>query len=108
MLIASRWYLLKRPENGTKNQATKRKELVAINLKTVRAHLFQHFQRFLDYKSVWWATNFLDDWCKRTMRSLINPIKKIARLLRSHRSLVLSYFRAIEQIALGAVEGLNN
>jgi transposase len=28
--------------------------------------------------------------------------------LRSHRSLILNYFRAKEQIALGAVEGLNN
>jgi len=42
------------------------------------------------------------------MRSRIDPMKKIARMLRSHRSLILNYFRAREQIALGAVEGLNN
>jgi transposase len=50
----------------------------------------------------------MDDWCKRTMRSRIEPMKKIARMLRSHRSLILKWFRAREQIALGAVEGLNN
>ena len=42
------------------------------------------------------------------MRSRIDPMKKVARMLRSHRSLILNYYRAKEQIALGAVEGLNN
>lgn len=109
VLTGSRWCLLKRPENCTENQTSKLKELVAINLKTVRAYLLKEdFQRFWDYKSVWWATKFLDDWCKRTMRSRIEPMKKVARMLRSHRSLILNYFRAKEQVALGAVEGLNN
>jgi transposase len=109
VLTGSRWCLLKRPENCTENQATKLKELVAINLKTVRAYLLKEdFQKFWDYKSVCWATKFMDDWCKRTMRSRIEPMKKIARMLRSHRSLILNWFRAKEQIALGAVEGLNN
>jgi len=109
VLTGSRWCLLKRPENCTTNQTSKLKELVAINLKTVRAYLLKEdFQRFWGYKSLWWATKFMDDWCKRTMRSRIEPMKKIARMLRSHRSLILNYFRAKEQIALGAVEGLNN
>lgn len=109
VLTGSRWCLLKRPENCTEKQTTKLKELVAINLKTVRAYLLKEdFQRFWDYKSVWWATKFLDDWCKRTMRSQIDPMKKVARMLRNHRSLIFNYFRAKEQIALGAVEGLNN
>jgi len=109
VLTGSRWCLLKRPENCTESQAVKLKELVAINLKTVRSYLLKEdFQRFWNYKSVWWATNFMDDWCKRTMRSQIDPMKKIARMLRSHRSLILNWFRAKELIALGAVEGLNN
>lgn len=109
VLTGSRWCLLKRPENCTESQTSKLQELVAINLKTVRAYLLKEdFQRFWDYKSVWWATKFMDDWCNRTMRSRIDPMKKIARMLRSHRSLILNWFRAKEQIALGAVEGLNN
>lgn len=109
VLTGSRWCLLKRPENCTESQTVKLKELVAINLKTVRSYLLKEdFQRFWNYKSVWWATNFMDDWCKRTMRSQIDPMKKIARMLRSHRSLILNWFRAKELIALGAVEGLNN
>ena len=109
VLTGSRWCLLKRPENCTKKQTTKLKELVAINLKTVRAYLLKEdFQRFWNYKSIGWATKFMDDWCERAMRSRIDPMKNVARMLRSHQSLILNWFHAKEQIALGAVEGLNN
>jgi transposase len=109
VLTGSRWCLLKRPENCTEKQAVKLQELVAINLKTVRAYLLKEdFQQFWGYKSVGWAAKFLDHWCKRTMRSRIKPMEKIARMLRSHRGLILNWFRAKELIALGAVEGLNN
>ena len=42
------------------------------------------------------------------MRSRIEPMKKIARMLRSHRTLILNYFRARKQYSSGVVEGLNN
>jgi transposase len=35
-------------------------------------------------------------------------MKKIARTLRSHRALILNYFRARKQLSSGVVEGLNN
>ena len=109
VLTGSRWCLLKRPENRTEKQTVKLNELLAINLKTVRAYLLKEdFQQFWGYKSAGWAARFLDDWCKRTMRSRIDPMKKIARMLRSHRGLILNWFSAKEEIALGAVEGLNN
>ena len=44
-----------------------------------------------------WAGKFLDEWCCRVMRSRIEPMKKIARTLRSHRTLILNYFRARKQ-----------
>ena len=109
VLTGSRWCLLKRPENRTEKQTVKLKELLAINLKTVRAYLLKEdFQRFWAYKSAGWAGKFLDDWCRRTMRSRLTPMKKVAKMLRSHRGLLLNWFRAKEKIALGAVEGLNN
>ena len=37
---------------------------------------------------------FLDFWCGQTMRSRIEPMKKIARMLRAHRALLVNYFRA--------------
>ena len=43
------------------------------------------------------------------MRSKIDPMKKkIARSLRSHRPLILNWFRAKGTISAGAVEGPNN
>lgn len=109
VLKGSRWCLLKHPENRTERQTVKLQGLLAINLKTVRAYLLKEdFQRFWGYKSAGWAARFLADWCSRTMRSRIDPMKKVARMLRSHRELLLNWFRAKELIALGAVEGLNN
>jgi transposase len=35
-------------------------------------------------------------------------MKKIARTLRSHRALILNYFRARKRLSSGVVEGLNN
>ena len=69
MLTGSRWCLLKQPENRTEKQAVKLKELLAINLKTVRAYLLKEdFQRFWCYKSAGWAGKFLNDWCKRNFK----------------------------------------
>ena len=109
VLTHGRWCLLKRPENLTEKQDIKLKELLACNLRTMRAYLLKEdFQTFWGYKSPAWAGKFLDAWCKRTMRSRIDPMKKVARMLRTHRPLLLNWFRVKEQVALGAVEGLNN
>src|SRR5262245_39515087 len=42
------------------------------------------------------------------MRSRIEPMKKIARSLRTHRELILNYFRAQKLLSSGGVEGVNN
>lgn len=107
-LTKTRWCLLKRVENLTDKQAVRLKDLVAINLKTVRAYLLKEvFQQFWEYKRPAWAGKFLDTWCRRTMRSRIKPMKKVAKMLRSHRNLILNWFRTKGQVCLGAVEGLN-
>jgi len=66
------------------------------------------FQQLWDYSSHAWAGTFLDEWCRQTMRSRIEPMKKIARSLRNHRELILNYFRAQKTLSSGVVEGLNN
>ena len=42
------------------------------------------------------------------MRSRLEPMKKVARTIRSHRWLILNWFRARGEVSAGAVEGLNN
>lgn len=109
VLKHSRWCLLKRRENLTEKQTVKLQELLQYNLKSVRSHLMREdFQRFWEYVSPTWAGKFLDEWCSRTLRSRIEPMKKVARSLREHRDLILNWFRARGTVSGGAVEGLNN
>ncbi len=41
------------------------------------------------------------------MRSGLEPMKRVARSLRSHRELILNWFRAEGVMSLGIVEGFN-
>ena len=109
VLRKSRWLLLKRGDNLGDEQQFRLHDLLRYNLKTVRAYLLKEaFQQLWDYNSPAWAGRFLDEWCRQTMRSRIEPMKKIARSLRLHRELILNYFRAQKLISSGVVEGLNN
>lgn len=109
VLHRSRWCLLKRPENLTTSQTARMEELLRYNLATVRAYLFKEdFQRFWTYTRPAMAGKFLRDWCTRTMRSKIEPMKKVARTLRNHHELLLNWFRAKKVISAGIVEGFNN
>ncbi len=109
VLTHSRWCLLKRPENLTDTQSLKLKDLLACNLKTIRAYLLkEEFRFFWEYRSSAWAEKFMLQWCTKAMRSRLEPMKRIARMLRAHKPLIMNWFEAREQISLGAVEGLNN
>ena len=104
-----RWLLLKRVENLTEAQEIKLADLLRFNLRTVRAYLLKEwFHDFWEYQSPHWAGVFLDKWCTKTMRSRLEPMKRVARMLRAHRPLILNWFRVRGTVALGAVEGLNN
>lgn len=109
VLAKSRWCVLKRRENLTSNQRFRLRDILKYNLQTVRAYLLkEQFQQFWDYDSPTWAGKFLDQWISLVMRSRIEPMKKVAKTLRSHRELILNYFRAKKQFSSGVVEGLNN
>jgi transposase len=109
VLKHSRWALLKNPENLTANQKVKLKDLLACNLKTIRAYLLKEdFKSFWEYTSATWAGKFLDAWCTQVMRSKLDPMKKVAKTIRSHKQLLLNWFEAKNKISLGAVEGQNN
>ena len=109
VLKHSRWCLLKRVENLTARQTVKLKKLLACNLRTVRAYLLkEQFSFFWEYASAAWAGKLLEQWRTAAMRSRIEPMKKILRMLRSHKPLTLNWFETREQISRGTVEGLNN
>lgn len=109
VLKGSRWWFLKKPINLTARQTQKLADVLRYNLRTVRSYLLKEdFQSFWEYVSPYWAGRFLDQWCIRTMRSRIEPMKKVAKMLRRHRPLLLNWFRAKKEFSSGVVEGLNN
>ena len=104
-----RWHLLRRGSRVRGHARIKLKALLASKLATARAwDLKECFQHFWRYKSPAWAAAFLDYWCWRALRSRLEPMKKVARMLRSHEELLLNWFEAKGEISNAAVEGLNN
>ena len=104
-----RWTLLRRGSRVRGRARQKLNALLASKLATARAwDLKETFSHFWNYRSVTWAGAFLDYWTWRAMRSRLEPMKKVARMLRAHEELLLNWFRAKGEISTGAVEGLNN
>lgn len=104
-----RWPLLRRGTRVRGRARQKLNALLASKLATGRAwELKEIFSHLWKYKSVIWAGAFLDYWCFRAIRSRLEPMKKVARMLRTHEELLLNWFRAKGEISAGAVEGLNN
>jgi len=104
-----RWQLLRRGSRVRGQARRKLNVLLASKLATARAwDLKECFQYLWHYKSPIWAGAFLDYWCWRALRSRLEPMKKVARMLRTHEELLLNWFKAKGEISGGAVEGLNN
>ncbi len=104
-----RWKLLRRRNRVSRQVRIKLEGLLQSKLATGRAwDLKECFQYFWRIKSIHWAGSFLDYWTSRAMRTRLEPMKKVARMLRKHRPLLLNWFKAKGEVSAGAVEGLNN
>jgi transposase len=104
-----RWKLLRRGSRVRGQARLKLWGLLQSKMATGRAwDLKECFDYFWRYKSVSWAGGFLDYWTERAMRSRLEPMKRVARMLRKHEALLLNWFKAKGQLSSGAVEGLNN
>jgi len=104
-----RWKLLRK---GSRVRGRAKRRLCGLlqsKLATGRAWMLKEtFQDFWRYRSLTWASAFLDVWTTRALRSRLEPMKKVARMLRSHEDLLMNWFKAKGEISAGAVEGLNN
>jgi transposase len=108
VLTKSRWCFLKKRGNLTSLQRGRLKDLLKMNLRTVRAYLLaEQFEHFWTYTSPTWAGKFLKSWTRQAMYSRIEPMKGVAKMLRRHEQLILNWFRARKQINNGITEGLN-
>jgi transposase len=108
VLERGRWLLLKRPENLSEKQTARLGDLLKLNLASIKAYLLREdFQRFWEYQRPDFAGKFLDNWVTRALQTDLEPMKKVARMLRSHKPLILNWFKAKGQLSNSAVEGLN-
>jgi transposase len=108
VLEHKRWLLLKRPENLSEKQTARLGELLKLNLAAIKGYLMREdFQRFWEYQRVDFAGKFLDNWVTRAMQTDLEPMKKVAKMLKNHKPLILNWFRAKGELSCGAVEGLN-
>ncbi|MCK4509845.1 MAG: ISL3 family transposase, partial [Desulfuromonadales bacterium] len=108
VLERGRWLLLKRPENLSDKQTVRMDELLKLNLASIKGYLLREdFQRFWDYQRYDFAGKFLDNWVTRTLQTDLEPMHKVAKMLRRHKPMILNWFIAKGRLSSGAVEGLN-
>jgi transposase len=104
-----RFLLLKRSTNVRGKARDKLKAVLASLGQTSRAwELKESFRRFWSYRSPTWARAYLKEWTTRAMRSRIEEMKKVAKMLRKHEELLLNYFHAKRQYTNAMVEGMNH
>jgi len=104
-----RWKLLRRGSRVRGRARIKLQGLLRSKMATGRAwDLKECFDYFWHYKASNWAAGYLGYWCDRAMRSRLEPMKKMARMLRRHEELLLNWFKAKGEVSSGVVEGLNN
>lgn len=108
MLKRTRWLLLRRRKRLDGKRCWALRQVLQWDLRTVRAYLrVDALQALWEYQSPTCARRFLDAWCRRAMRSRLDPIKRVARSLRTHREPIVNGFRAKKRFNWGIVEGLN-
>ena len=91
-----------------RTQETRRfRYLLHLQLKTSRAWaLKESFSEFWQYRYSAPAQRYFKAWCTRAMRSRIEPIKDVTKLLRRHEDGILNFIR--HRITNAAAEGFNS
>ena len=83
------------------------KQLRESGLKTARAWAIkQTFMHFWDYIYLGAGRRFFNKWYSWAIRSRLEPIKKVARMLKKHLDNILTYLK--HRITNAATEGINS
>ena len=77
------------------------------DLKTGRAWAIkENFRHFWDYRSRAWGRRYFDRWYAWAIRSRLDPIKKVAVMLKRHLKGLLNYFD--HRVSNATAEGINS
>lgn len=106
-LKGARYSLLFNPENLTQEKGEQLNAIVKSTLKTGRAwqlrELFRHFWEETDAVG---GRAFFDHWYSWAIRSRLEPVKKVARMLKGRLGRILTWFAS--PISNGPSEGFNS
>ena len=106
-LTGSKWAWLKSYADGRSAEAVSFRALNQLNLKTSRAwRIKETFTQFWCYHYTGAAKRFFDAWSNNAMRSRLEPIKKVVKMLRRHETGLLNYSR--HRISNACAEGFNS
>lgn len=107
ILTGSKYAWLRGLPDKRSSEAVAFRHLYQANLKTSRAwSLKESFSAFWDYRYLQAAQRFFDAWSTRAMRSRLDPIKKVAKMLRRHNPGLIAYIT--HRITNAAAEGFNS
>jgi transposase len=103
-----RWPLLKDRSKLNMDQKTALDALVAqcATKRTARAWLYREELRdILDCKQINVMSSTLSQWCTNVMRSKVEPMKKVARMIRTHFDGIVAWARSRQ--TNGLIEAIN-
>jgi transposase len=107
ILKGSKYLWLAAEENVPEKMAEWFEFIRGLNLKTARAWAIKEALRELwDYRRKGWAELYWKKWYFWATHSRLPPVKKVARMIKSHLANVLSYFD--HRITNAVSEGLNS
>jgi transposase len=106
-LKGTKYEWLRGHEDLRRSEAANFRTLHKLNLKTSRAwSLKESFAGFWEYRYPGAARRFFEQWCAAAMRSRLQPIKQVTRMLREHVEELLNYIT--HRITNAASEGFNS
>ena len=106
-LNGSRYFWLTNHDNIPESDHQAFKELRQQNLKVARAWAHKESLRALwNYVSPYWARKFFERWYSAAIRSRLEPVKRVARMIKNRLDNVLTYCR--QPFTNATAEGLNS
>jgi transposase len=106
-LTASKWAWLKKYPDGRSAEAVSFRALNQLNLKTSRAWCIkENFTQFWRYSYKGAAKRFFKAWSNHAMRSKLEPVKKVVKMLRRHEEGLLNFSQ--HRISNACAEGFNS
>jgi transposase len=108
VLKKKRWLFLKDTSKLTSEQREQRNNVINrhANLRTVRAWLYrEELREILDGKQINVMERKLKQWCTNVMRSKIDQMKRVAKMIREHMDGIVAWARSRQ--TNGFIEAIN-